>query len=121
MLGRARPSGYMRQDRGHYGDSAAADRLVLQPGVNAVLDLLVSRRVSHVIDVRQVGDELLADRLRTEVGGDEMQLRHVRPNGFARVGAAEQQVRRDVTRPIPRAGVGGHGVQLGRSLRGDGI
>ena len=59
-------------------------------GVNAILDLLKSRRVIHVIDVRQVGDELLADRLRTDVGGLEMQLRHVRPNGIARVGSAEQ-------------------------------
>ena len=41
-------------------------------GVDAVLDLLVSSRVGHVIDVGRVGDQLLSERLRPKVVGMSM-------------------------------------------------
>src|SRR5262249_11727306 len=41
-------------------------KLERRSGSDAILDLLVSRRVGHVIDVRQKGDHLLVERLRTQ-------------------------------------------------------
>jgi hypothetical protein len=77
-------------------------------GIDAILDLLVSRRVGHVIDVRQEGDHLLVKRLRPQVGGLEMELGKVRRERVARIGPAEKEIRRDITRLISGAQVGRH-------------
>src|SRR6266478_4667578 len=83
-------------------------QLVSQPGVDAVLDLLKSSRVSHVIDARRVGKHLLAHSLCTEEGGNQIKLRDVRPYGIARIRTAEEQVWRDIAIGISRPCVGGH-------------
>src|SRR5206468_6962826 len=75
-------------------------KLERRSGVDAILDLLESRRVGHVIDVRQGGDHLLVDRLRPQEGGLEIELGKVRPEGVARIGAAKKEIRRDIARPI---------------------
>src|SRR5438093_13574749 len=83
-------------------------QLVSQPGVDAVLDLLKSSRVSHVIDARRVGKHLLAHPLSTEEGGNQIKLRHVRPYGIPRLRTAQEHVCRVMASGMPRAGRGGH-------------
>src|SRR5437867_6213694 len=73
-------------------------KLERRPGIDAILYLLVNRRVGHVIDVRQEGDHLLVERLRPQVGGLEVELGKVRPERVARIGPAEKEIRRDIAR-----------------------
>src|SRR5436305_392103 len=82
--------------------------IVVQCGVDAVLDLLESSRVSHVIDARCVGEHLLVHFLCTQEGGDEIKLRDVRSYGIARVRAAEEQIWRDAAIAVSRPCVGRH-------------
>ena len=91
-------------------------QLVLQAGVDAVLDLLESSRIGYVIDARGVGEHLLAHFLRTQKAGDETQLRDVRSNGLAWIAPAEQQSRRDMAIAISRAGIAGHAGKFLSSL-----
>src|SRR6266404_8667248 len=91
-------------------------QLVSQPGVDAVLDLLKSSRVSHVIDARRVGKQLLAHSLCTQEGGNQIKLRNVRPYGIAGVRATEEEIWRDVTMAVSRPGVGRHSRKFVCSL-----
>ena len=70
-------------------------QLVPKPSVDSILDLLESSWVSHVIDAGYVGNHLLAHSLCTQERRNQVKLRDVRPDGIARVGATEEQIRRD--------------------------
>src|ERR1700676_3600060 len=96
----------------------ASLRIQLDPqsGIDAVLDLLESSRVGHIIDARGVGEHLLVHFLRTQKAGDDAQLRDVRSNGFAWIAPAEQKSRRHVAMAISRACVAGHAGKFLRSL-----
>src|SRR5438552_897583 len=83
-------------------------QLVSQSGVDAILDLLESSWVGHVIDARRVGEHLLTHFLRTQKAGDDAQLRDIRTNGLARIASSEQQIRRNIAIAISRACVPGH-------------
>jgi hypothetical protein len=63
--------------------------LVAQAGVNAVLDIQPLGEVCPIVDVRQISDLLVVDRLRAEEGGLKKELGEVRPQRFAREDAAE--------------------------------
>src|SRR5207237_9050123 len=76
--------------------------LVLQTGVNAVLDIQPLGEVGPIVDVRQISDLLLADGLRAEKGRLKEELGEVRPQRFAWEAAAEERIRRDLAAAVAR-------------------
>src|SRR5437870_2943825 len=87
-------------------------QLVSQSGIDAILHLLESCSVHHVVDSGCVGEHLLGHFLRAQKTRDYAQLRNVRPNGLAWIATTEQQSRRDIAMVVPRACVAGHSRKL---------
>ena len=83
-------------------------QLVSQSGVDPILDLLESSRVSHVIDAGCVVNHLLAHSLCTQERRNKIKLRYVRSDGIARVRSTEEKIWRDIAIAISGARVCRH-------------